>query len=137
MKAICTSIVESFCNIQKHTLAQACIIGAGVTVHEAIKAHDMLAKQGIKVSVIDLYSIKPLDRETILRVASKSNNRVITVEDHYQAGGMGEAVAAVLADTDIAVQILAVQQLPRSGSPAELLAWAGIDAEAIMKQIKK
>lgn len=123
--------------LREYADAQACIIGAGVTVHEALKAHDMLAKQGVNVSVIDLYSIKPLDRETILRVAANSNNRIITVEDHYQAGGIGEAVAAALADTDIMVHILAVQQLPRSGSPAELLAWAGIDAEAIVKQIKK
>ncbi len=121
--------------LREYPDAQACIIGAGVTLYEALKAHDMLAKQGINVSVIDLYSIKPLDRETIIRVASKSNNRVITVEDHYQAGGMGEAVAAALADTDIVVQILAVQQLPRSGSPAELLAWAGIDAHAIIQKL--
>lgn len=121
--------------LREYEDAQVCIIGAGVTLHEVIKAHDIVAKQGIKVSVIDLYSIKPLDRETILRVAANSSNRIITVEDHYQAGGIGEAVTAAFADADIMVQILAVQKLPRSGSPAELLAWAGIDADAIVKQI--
>lgn len=121
--------------LREYAQAQACIIGAGVTLHEALKAHDNLAKQGIKVAVIDLYSIKPLDVKTIIRVAHASNKRIITVEDHYQAGGLGEAVAAALADTDIRVNILAVQQLPRSGKPEELLAWAGIDAAALTKAV--
>lgn len=122
--------------LREYANAQACIIGAGVTVHEALKAHDQLAKEGINVSVIDLYSVKPLDRETIIRVATASNKRIITVEDHYQAGGIGEAIAAAVADTGIRIKILAVQQLPRSGSPAELLAWAGIDADGIRKWVK-
>ncbi len=122
--------------LREYPQAHACIIAAGVTVHEALKAHDVLAKEGLNVAVIDLYSIKPLDRETIVRVAHASNKHVITVEDHYQAGGLGEAVAAAVADTEIRVKILAVSDLPRSGLPAELLAWAGIDADTIMRLVK-
>jgi transketolase len=123
--------------LREYPDATACIIGAGVTLHEALKAHDLLAKQGVKISVIDLYSVKPLDRDTIIRVATASNKRIITVEDHYHAGGIGETVAATVADTGIHVKMLAVPGLPRSGSPAELLAWAGIDAEGIIKEVKK
>lgn len=122
--------------LHEYSNAHACIIAAGITLHEAVKAHNLLAKEGINVAVIDLYSIKPLDRDTIIRVAAVSNNRIITVEDHYQAGGLGEAVASAVADTDMRVKILAVFGLPRSGSPVELLAWANIDADAIIRLVK-
>lgn len=115
----------------------ACVIAAGITVHEALKAYDLLQAEGISVAVIDLYSIKPIDTATIINVANAAGNHVITVEDHYLQGGLGQAVAYELRNTDIAIECLAVTTLPRSGKPEELLAWAGIDAAAIVKQVKK
>jgi transketolase len=114
-----------------------CVVAAGVTLFEAIKAADILSTEGVSISVIDLYSIKPLDAQTLTAVAKKSGNRIITVEDHYREGGLGSAVASALSGMGIAVHILAVSQLPRSGKPEELLAWAGIDAVAIVAQVKR
>jgi len=116
---------------------KVCIIAAGVTIFEALKAADHLKDEGIDVSVIDLYSIKPLDEKTVLTVAEKSGKKVITVEDHYLEGGLGQAVAYALRNNDIDIDCLAVTQLPRSGKPEELLAWAGIDAASIIKHVKK
>jgi transketolase len=105
------------------------IVGAGITVNEALKAADELAVDGIEARVIDLYSIKPLDEETIRSLTSP----IVTVEDHWAEGGLGEAVLAALADSDERprVELLAVREMPHSGKPAELLAEAGIDAEHI------
>ena len=114
----------------------ACVIAAGVTLFEALKAYDELQAKGINISVIDLYSVKPLDKTTIIKVAKSSKNRIITVEDHYPQGGIGEAVLHALADENIKVQLLAVNQLPRSGKPEELLHLCGIDAEAIVQAVQ-
>ncbi|MCX5922414.1 MAG: transketolase [Candidatus Dependentiae bacterium] len=113
---------------------QLCIVGAGVTLFEALKAYEKLQEQLISVAVIDLYSIKPLDHETIIKVAQASGKKLITVEDHYLQGGLGEAVTYALRNADITIECLAVTQLPRSGKPQELLAWAGIDAAGIVKK---
>ncbi len=113
----------------------ACIVAAGITVFEALKAYDQLKKQNIFVSVIDLYSIKPLDLTTVAAVAHASNNRVITVEDHYIQGGIGELVATGLINTDIAVSLLAIKQLPQSGDPADLISACGIDAAHIIQAV--
>jgi transketolase len=114
----------------------AVIVAAGITLHEALKAHARLAAEGISVAVIDAYSIKPLDVVTIVRVAKTSQNRIITVEDHYQAGGLGEAVAAAVVGQGVACTILAVPGVSRSGKPEELLADAHIDAAAIIRAVK-
>jgi transketolase len=105
------------------------IVAAGITVHEALKAADALAVDGISARVLDCYSVKPIDAET-LRAAG---DRIVTVEDHWAEGGLGEAVLATLADVEERprVIVLAVRQMPRSGKPAEQLADAGIDADAI------
>ncbi len=113
-----------------------CIVAAGITVEEAMKARDQLLQEGISVAVIDLYSIKPLDYDTLLRVAMQAQQRVITVEDHYLEGGLGEAVVYALRNTGIRIQCLAVTQLPRSGKPEELLAMMGIDAASIINAVK-
>ncbi len=113
----------------------ACIIAAGITLFEALKAYDDLYAKGIHVAVIDLYSVKPLDKTTILRIARSSKNRIITVEDHYPQGGIGEAILHAIANEPIKVQLLAVNQLPRSGKPEELLHLCGIDAEAIINGV--
>ena len=112
------------------------IVGAGVTLHEAIKAADALKAEGINVTVIDAYSIKPLGKDVILAAAKKTGNTVITVEDHYSEGGLGDAVAGELSCEGIKVHKLAVVGIPRSGKAEELLAHFGIDAAAIVKKVK-
>lgn len=114
---------------------QACVIAAGVTLVEALKAYEILQQQNINICVIDLYSIKPLDTETVFRLGQASNNYIITVEDHYIQGGIGEAIAAAMCNTSIEVNSLAVSELPRSGKPEDLLSWAGIDAQSIVKAV--
>ena len=105
------------------------IVAAGITLHEALAAADRLAEEDVSARVIDLYSVKPIDAETIRAIRTP----IVTAEDHWAEGGLGEAVLAALADVEdrTPVQILAVRELPHSGKPAELLAAAGIDAEAI------
>ena len=112
------------------------IVGAGVTLFEALKAADQLKADGINVTVIDAYSIKPLGKKEILAEAKKTNNTVITVEDHYSEGGLGDAVAGELSSEGIKVHKLAVVGIPRSGHAAELMAAFGIDAAAIVKKVK-
>lgn len=112
------------------------VVGAGVTLYEALKAADALAKDGIGITVIDAYSIKPLGKDVIKAAAQKTNNLVVTVEDHYAEGGLGDAVAGELSEDGIKVHKLAVRELPHSGKPEELLAKYGIDAAAIVKAVK-
>lgn len=113
------------------------IVAAGITLHEARKAHQQLLLEGIKVAVIDLYSIKPLDVITLEKVAHTSSKKVITVEDHYLQGGLGQAVTCALANKGIEIHCLAVTELPMSGKPDELLKWAGIDSHAIIAKAKQ
>ena len=112
------------------------IVAAGVTVFEALQAAETLAKEGVGITVIDAYSIKPLGRDVILAAARKTGQRVITVEDHFPEGGLGEAVAGELSAEGVRVYKLAVCGLPRSGKPEELLARFGIDAAAIVAKVK-
>ena len=107
------------------------IVGAGITLHEALKAADLLEGDGIAARVIDLYSVKPVDADT-LRAAARDTGCIVTVEDHWAEGGLGEAVLSALADSERPrIALLAVRELPGSGKPAELLAAAGIDADHI------
>ena len=112
------------------------VVAAGITVHEALKAADTLKGEGINIAVIDAYSVKPLAKAVIQGSARKSGNLVITVEDHYAEGGLGDAVAGELSTEGVKVHKLAVRELPHSGKPEELIAKYGIDAGAIMKQVK-
>jgi transketolase len=112
------------------------IVSAGVTLFEALKAADTLKAEGINVTVIDAYSIKPLGKDVILAAAKKTGNTVITVEDHYSEGGLGDAVAGELSVEGIKVHKLAIVGIPHSGKAEELLAKFGIDAAAIVKKVK-
>lgn len=112
------------------------VIGAGVTLFEALKAADALAKEGINITVIDAYSVKPLGRDVIRAAARKTGHTVITVEDHYPEGGLGDAVAGELSADGIKVHKLGVYELPRSGKAEELLAKYQIDAAAIIAKVK-
>lgn len=112
------------------------VVSAGVTLFEALKAADLLKADGITITVIDAYSIKPLGRDIILAAAKKTGGTVLTVEDHYPEGGLGDAVAGELSGDGIKVHKLAVTSLPRSGKAAELLAFYGLDAAGIVKKVK-
>lgn len=115
---------------------KATVVAAGVTLFEALKAADQLKEEGIHITVVDAYSVKPLGRAEILAAAQKTHNTVITVEDHYAEGGLGDAVAGELSSEGVKVHKLAVNGTPRSGHPAELMAAFGIDAAAIVKMVK-
>jgi transketolase len=108
----------------------ATVIAAGVTVFEALAASDQLAKQGINIRVIDAYSVKPIDAGTLIE-AGRETGRLITVEDHYAQGGLGDAAAEAVAAAGLTVERLAVREIPRSGQPEELLDRYGISARAI------
>jgi transketolase len=111
------------------------VVAAGITVHEGLKAADTLAGEGTSVRVIDCYSVKPIDADTLRGLGTP----VVTVEDHWAEGGLGEAVLAALAEVEERPQVtvLAVREMPRSGKPAELLAAAGIDADAIVAAARR
>jgi transketolase len=110
------------------------VLAAGVTVHEALAAADALAATGVRARVVDLYSVKPLDTETVL-AAARATGRVVVVEDHWPQGGLADAVRETLADADVDARVrrLTVDAMPTSGRPDELLRWAGIDRGAIAR----
>ena len=114
----------------------ATVVAAGVTVFEALKAYDQLKASGTMIRVIDLYSVAPVDRDTLVRAGQATGGRLITVEDHYADGGIGDAVAAAVADAGFAVHRLAVREIPHSGTPEELLDRYGISAAHIVEAVR-
>jgi transketolase len=106
-----------------------------VTLYEALDAADMLATEGITITVIDAYSVKPLAADVIREAAGRTGHAVLTVEDHYPEGGLGEAVAGELSPEGFMVFRLAVPQLPHSGKSEELLARYGLDAASIRGKV--
>jgi transketolase len=112
------------------------VVAAGITLFEALAAHDALKEDGIPLRVIDLYCIKPIDRQ-LLRDALAGVSHLITVEDHYEEGGMGEAVRSCLAGEPLPVHSLAVKKVPMSGKPEELLAYEEISRAAIIRKAKE
>ncbi|MFA6066830.1 MAG: transketolase [Candidatus Babeliaceae bacterium] len=114
-----------------------CIIAAGVTVFEALAAYDLCKKKNIFIRVIDCYSIKPLPVDELIIHARACGKKVITVEDHYLQGGMGESIAYALRNEQCVIECLAVTQLPRSGTPEQLRAFEHIDAAAIVAMVEK
>jgi transketolase len=117
------------------------IVAAGITLHESLKAADALAADGISARVIDLYSVKPIDAATLAEAARATEGRVLTVEDHWPEGGIGDAVASALAEAQLDIPLrlvkLAVSHMPGSAKPDECLAAAGIDAESITGAARK
>ncbi|MBA3272140.1 MAG: transketolase [Acidobacteria bacterium] len=113
---------------------KATVIGAGVTLYEALKAYDELHGRGVNIRVIDLYSVHPIDADTLIK-AGRETGRLLTVEDHYLAGGIGDAVARAVAPAGLVVTRLAVREIPRSGKPDELLNKFGISAPHIVAAI--
>jgi len=110
---------------------EVCIMGTGITVHEGLKAIRLLEQEGISATLIDCYSIKPLPEVLIREQVLKAQRRCIVVEDHYEAGGLGEAIAALLSDDQCLLIRLAVKKVPFSGTGEQLRQWAGIDAQSI------
>ncbi len=116
----------------------ATVVAAGITLHEALKAYDQLKDQGITIRVIDAYSVKPIDAETLFIAAEEAGNKILTVEDHWPEGGLGEAVLEAFSERDgsqAEIVKLAVQSLPGSGTPAQLMEEAGISAHHIVQAI--
>ena len=120
--------------VRKSAKDTATVIGAGITLVEAIKAHDELEAKGIAIRVIDLYSVQPIDAASLIE-AGKETGRLITVEDHYIAGGLGDAVARAVAPAGLTVTRLAVPEIPRSGKPEELVDKFGISARHIVNAV--
>ena len=114
----------------------AAIVAAGITLHETLKAYEELKAQGIFIRVIDLYSIKPIDTAT-LREAAEDTKAIVTVEDHFPEGGLGEAVLSALAGQNVPVHSLAVRKMPKSGKPDELLDYEEISRNAIVRKVKE
>jgi transketolase len=109
------------------------LVGAGITLHEALEAADALADDGIAARVVDCYSVKPVDVDGLREAAAAAGDRVVTVEDHWPEGGLGDAVLGAFADADERPRVikLGVRDMPGSGKPDELMHAAGIDADAI------
>lgn len=115
------------------------VVAAGITVHESLKAADELAKTGVKIRLIDAYSVKPIDARGIARAVRETGGRLVIVEDHWPEGGLGDAVVSGLVSLgvkDIAVRHLAVRDMPTSGKPAELLEAAGLAARDIAAAVR-
>ncbi|MBN2206127.1 MAG: transketolase [Candidatus Aminicenantes bacterium] len=121
--------------LRKSGADTALVVAAGITVHEALKAYEALKEEGVSISILDAYSVEPLDRAAIEKEAAAAGNKVIVVEDHFAAGGLGEAVAAALAGRARIVH-LAVRDLPRSGKPDELMDKYGISARRIIEAVR-
>jgi transketolase len=113
------------------------VVAAGITLFEALKAYDDLKKSGIDIRVIDLFSIQPIDRETLVASARAAGNQVITLEDHYAHGGLGDAVQSALATEGIPVYKIAVTEIPHSGKPEELIERFGISSKAVIAKVRK
>jgi len=118
---------------------QVLVVSAGITLHQALEAAETLAGEGISVRVLDCYSVKPVDASGLREAARAAGNKVITVEDHWPEGGLGDAVLDAFADADDHPRIikLAVREMPTSGKPDQLLAAAGLDAEHIADAARK
>ena len=116
---------------------RATLVSAGVTLHEALKASEILQKEGVAVRVIDAYSVKPIDEET-LKKAARETKAIVVVEDHWFEGGLGDAVLNVFAEKPaVPIYKLAVREMPRSGKPEELLEMHGLSAAHIVRKVKE
>lgn len=117
---------------------QVTIVAAGITLHESLKAYEQLKSQGITVRIIDAYSVKPIDAETLFAAAQEAGNKFVVVEDHWPEGGLGEAVLEAFTQRDGPIpQVvkLAVQSMPGSATPDQLMEEAGINAKHIVQAV--
>ena len=113
------------------------VVAAGITLHEALKAHELLKADGIHIRVIDAYSVKPIDAVGLREAAASSGQRVIVVEDHWLEGGLGDAVLEVFAESgNVRIRKVGVTELPHSGKPEELLDVYGLSARRIADTVR-
>jgi transketolase len=114
------------------------VVAAGITLHETLKAYDTLKGEGVAIRVIDAYSVKPIDRQTLAQAAKDCGGKIVVVEDHWPEGGLGDAVLEAYAAEGALPRVvkLGVHGMPGSGTPAELMHAAGIDAGHIVKAVK-
>ena len=115
----------------------ATVVAAGVTVYEALAAYDRLQSDGIAIRVVDAYSVQPVDTTTLVSAGTQTGRKLITVEDHYPVGGLGDAVSEAVADHGITVARLAVREIPRSGKPTELMERYGISSSHIVAAVHR
>lgn len=113
------------------------LVGAGITLHEALKAYEILKREGISASVVDLYCIKPFDGKKFFDFVKKHGVKIVVAEDHFAEGGIGEMLTAELENSDVRIIKLSVKETPHSGKQQELLAKYGLDANAIVRAAKK
>ncbi|HEX9240900.1 MAG TPA: transketolase [Anaeromyxobacter sp.] len=124
--------------LRRSSADSAAVLAAGITLHEALRAHDLLAASGVYVRVVDLYSVKPVDAATVEACARECGGRLVVVEDHWAEGGLADAVSQVFEGRAApAITHLAVRAMPGSGTPRELLDAAGIGADAIVDVVKR
>jgi transketolase len=119
---------------------QVTLVGAGVTLHTCLAAAELLAQEGVQARVIDCYSVKPIDTAALAAAVDATSGRIVVAEDHRPEGGLGSAVTEALlaaGRSDLQLAHLAVRDLPGSGSGAELLAWAGLDADHVAAAARK
>jgi transketolase len=112
------------------------VCAAGITLHEALAAYDRLARDNIFIRVIDLYCVKPIDKKTLMQ-AIRDTRAILTVEDHFAEGGIGEAVKSALCESKVPIFSLSVTRMPKSGKPLELLDYEGISRDGIVREVKK
>ena len=128
--------IRDFKILKQSKSDKAVVIGAGITVHEALKAYEGLKKKKINIAVVDLYCIKPLDTRKLGNFIKKHGKRLIVAEDHYSEGGLGEMLAETFIGSGIKMKHLAVRETPHSGKKDELLRKYGIDFSAILRIVK-
>ena len=131
-----TFVVGGSKTLRESSRDVATVVGAGVTLFEALKAHDLLAAEGISIRVIDAYCLQPIDRAGLIAAGKASGGCIITVEDHYANGGLGDAVAEAVGSEGFRLVRLAVREIPRSGPPDVLIDRFGISARAIVEKVK-
>jgi len=130
--------IGASCTLRSSDKDELTVAATGITVHEALRAYEELAKKNIFIRVVDCYSIKPVDKETLLRCAKETRLPIIiTAEDHFEHGGFGDFVLSALSDTDVSIKKLGVNRFSHSGTKNQLLADAGIDSGAIVTQVRK
>ncbi|NUM25073.1 MAG: transketolase [Candidatus Buchananbacteria bacterium] len=115
---------------------QLTVVAAGITLHEALAAYEELRRENITIRVVDVYSVKPIDVVTLKKCA-RETSAIIVVEDHFEQGGIGEAVRTALQDVKVIIHSLAVRKMPKSGRPEQLLSYEEIDRKAIIKKVKQ
>jgi transketolase len=129
--------IEKFKVLKKSNKDKVVLVGSGITLHECLKAYDMLFDHGVKSAVIDLYCVKPFDHDSFVKFVKEHGNKVVVVEDHHYEGGVGEMLKSGLVGSGVEVKHLAVGKLPHSGTAEELLKDMGIDRYGIVKGVRE